>query len=186
MTFDPRRPQRADRLGVAERVAGRLAHRIDLRVAQACDCRRTIGNEAEAKREAKRMAEREYAPVYIWRPEDVGREGLAQFEVADEWHLNTDGSGRVHSGVKPALVAVPGVNKVVSPEKMWASRTAQSWARPAPDAHVVVWFLHAGDPKPVTEVTAEVVRTPTKRAQGLQGRERLHPATGMLFLPEVK
>lgn len=64
------------------------------------------------------------------------------------------------------------------------TRTAGSWATATP--HVIVWFYSAGDPKPVTEVTVEVARSPAKRAEGLQGRDQLHPAAGMLFLPEVK
>lgn len=48
--------------------------------------------------------------------------------------------------------------------------------------HYVVWYYHPDDPKPISEITAEVASTPRKRAVGLSGHEALHPQGGMLFL----
>lgn len=48
--------------------------------------------------------------------------------------------------------------------------------------HYVCWYYHPDDPKPISEITAEVASTPRKRAVGLSGHEALHPQGGMLFL----
>lgn len=50
------------------------------------------------------------------------------------------------------------------------------------DLHYVCWFYRPDDPRPLTEITAEVAITPRKRARGLSGHEALHPQGGMLFL----
>lgn len=50
------------------------------------------------------------------------------------------------------------------------------------DLHYVCWFYRPGQPKPLTEITAEVAISPRKRAQGLSRHEALHPQGGMLFL----
>lgn len=55
-------------------------------------------------------------------------------------------------------------------------------AQSAIGPHVVVWFYSPGEPKPITEITAEVAASPRKRAVGLSRHKVLHPATGMLFL----
>jgi len=152
MPVDPRKPFLADP-DVAGRLARRLAHRADLGVtAQAEVACDVCGTE-------------------IPYGEEVVEGGPPQRDRR-YYHEKCRPAGR-----QPFEEEWPGAKK-------WrnAGRTAQSWARPSDTAHTVVWFYTAESIKPTTEVTAEVVVSPIKRAQGLQGRERLHPATGMLFL----
>jgi len=107
---------------------------------------------------------------------------VEQTYYGNHFYADVVADGKTHRVSSDSMFDHEPSETAVSDEYGTTKKWAQSWAHPSADAHVVVWFYHPGDPKPVSEITAEVVKSPRGRRVGLQGRERLHPAAGMVFL----